>query len=168
MQEDNSIMKYESVLPSNFDGSFRFSNPSDEDFVGIWGGVQYLFPAGTTVPIVMHNQTPLEVQHIRKKFAKDLAEREWFKSKGYKTLSNQEGKVGNRTFSSFHQAAAYTVKDLEPYIRDCLTLLPESKLTSRTVETVSVEDKIHRKEDGSFTTEAIDSKTSLRAKALNS
>ncbi len=124
MQEDKSIMRYESVLPEDFDGVFRFSNPSDEDFVGIWGGKEYLFPAGTTVPLVIVEHSPIEIQHIRKKLAKDLAEREFYKSKGYNMLRDQEGKPGNRVFNSIHQAATYTIKDLEPYIQQCLLPLP--------------------------------------------
>lgn len=166
MQEDKSIMRYESVLPPDFDGVFRFSNPSDEDFVGKWNSKEYLFPAGTTTPMMMLEHSPLEIQHIRKKFAKDLAEREFYKSKLYKGLSDQEGKPGNRTFSGIHQAATYTIKELEPYIQSCLKPLPEAKLTAKPADKVNMEDKIHRKDDGSLTTEAVDANTSLRAKAL--
>jgi hypothetical protein len=155
MQKDNSIMRFESVLPSDFDGVFRFSNPSDEDFIGVWGSKEYLFPAGTTVPIVMSEHSPIEIQHIRKKFAKDLAEREWFKSKGYKSLQKQEGTMGNRNLSSIHQAAQYTITDLEPYILKCLEPLPTSELLSRPVGRPALEDVIHRKDDGSFNTEVI-------------
>lgn len=163
---DNNIMSYEPVLPVDFDGVFRFSNPSDEDFVGIWNSKQYHFPANSTVPIMMAEHSPVEIQHIRKKFAKDLAEREFYKSKAYRGLADQEGKPGNRTFSGIHQAATYTLKDLEPYIQMCLKPLPEQKLSVKPVETVPLEDKIHRKDDGSYTTEAIDKRTSLRKKAL--
>lgn len=161
-------MDYESVLPADFDGVFRFSNPSKEDFIGIWGSKEYLFPAGTTTPLVIAEHSPIEIQHIRKKFAKDLAEREFYKSKGYKGLKDQEGKPGDRRFNSIHQAATYTLKDLEPYIQMCLKPLPVSKLMTKPVERVTTEEKIHRKEDGSFNTEAIDKRTSLRKKALES
>lgn len=166
--EEKNIMSYESVLPADFDGVFRFSNPSDEDFVGIWGSRQYLFPAGTTTPIIILEHSPLEIQQIRKKFAKDLAEREWFKSKGYKVLSDQEGKPGNRTFSGIHQAATYTMKDLEPYIQSCLKPLPAGKLVSKLVESQPLEDKLHTKDDGSIMTEPVDRTTSLRKRALES
>jgi len=168
MQEDKSIMRYESVLPADFDGVFRFSNPSDEDFVGVWNSKEYLFPAGTTTPMVIMEHSPLEIQHIRKKFARDLAEREYYKSKGYRSLSAQEGKPGNRTFSGIHQAATYTINDLEPYIKQCLKPLPASQLRSKPVDRIPLEDKIHKRDDGSLSSEAIDSKTSLRKKALES
>lgn len=168
MQNDNSIMHYESVLPSDFDGVFRFSNPSGEDFVGRWAGKEYLFPAGAMTPIVIVDHSPLEVQHIRKKFARDLAEREFYKSKGYRTLQGQEGKPGNRNFNSIHQAAAYTLNDLEPYIQQCLKPLPEGKLVAKATVTVPLEETLNRDDKGNLVTEAIDGKTSLRQKALES
>ena len=168
MSKDKSVMDYEPVLPEDFDGVFRFSNPSDEDFIGLWSSKEYHFPAGTTTPIIIHEHSPLEIQHIRKKFAKDLAEREFYKSKGYKGMADQEGKSGNRAFSSIHQAATYTLKDLEPYIQSCLKPLPASKLVTKAVIKEPLEDKIHRKEDGSFSTEAVDKNKSLRQKALES
>lgn len=165
-EKEPSVMSYESVLPPDFDGTFRLSNPSDEDFEGVWNGRRYLFPAGTTAPIVMADHSPLEIQHIRKKFAKDLAEREWFKSKGYKTMSDQEGKPGNRVFNSIHQAATYTLKDLEPYIQKCLKPLEASALLSKPVEKRPLEESLHKNDEGQPVTQAIDGKTSLRKKAL--
>lgn len=166
MQEDKTIMQFESMLPVDFNGTFPFSNPSDEDFVGTWGGKEYLFPAKSTVALIIVEHTPIEVQHIRKKIAYDLAVREWFKSKGYKMLADQEGKPGNRTFSGIHQAATYTVKDLEPYIKKCLDPLPVSELLAKKADKVELESIIHTKDDGSLNTEAIDQRTSLRKKAL--
>lgn len=159
-------MEYESVLPPDFDGVFRFSNPSKEDFVGVWAGKEYLFPKESTVPLVIVEHSPLEIQHIRKKFAKDLAEREFYKSKSYKEKAAQEGKSGNRNFSGIHQAATYTIHDLEPYIQACLKPLPISKLVAKPAEMRKVEDQLHVKDDGSYNTEAISDKTSLRKKAL--
>ena len=168
MKEDKSVMRYESVLPTDFDGTFRFTNPSDEDFEGIWNSKSYLFPAESTSPMVIPEHSPLEVQHIRKKFAKDLAEREWFKSKGYKILSGQEGKPGNRTMNSIHQAAVYNISDLEPYIQLCLKPLKGGKVTVKPIEGSKIEDKLTRNDEGELNTEAISNKTSLRKKALES
>lgn len=161
-------MAYESVLPPDFDGVFRFTNPSTEDFIGVWGSKEYLFPAESTTPIMIAEHSPIEIQSIRKKFAKDLAEREYYKSKGYEVLRGQEGRPGNRTFNSIHQAAAYTLKDLEPYIQLCLKPMKEATLTAKAVVREKMEDIIHKKDDGSLNTEAIDSKTSLRKRALES
>jgi hypothetical protein len=166
-KKNRSIMDYESVLPPDFDGFFRFSNPSNEDFIGVWAGREYLFPKLSTVPIVIPEHSPIEVQHIRKKFAKDLAEREFYKSKSYKEKRDQEGKSGNRIFNSIHQAATYTLSDLEPYIQACLKPLAVSKLVSKPAEKVRVEDKLHLRDDGSFNTEVLaNDKISLKKKAL--
>lgn len=170
MQEDTSVMKHEKFLPEDFDGVFKFSNPSDEDFIGIWGQKEYLFPALSTVPMIMHDHSPIEIQHIRKKFAKDLAEREFYKSKKYNMLAGQEGESGNRRFNSIHQAATYTLKDLEPYIQACLQPLPVAKLTTKESKKIAkeTEEKIHQKDDGTPSSEAITANTSLRKKALES
>lgn len=167
MQKESNVMGFEPVLPPDFDGVFRFSNPFAEDFIGVWGKREYLFVAGTETPMIIPEHSPIEIQHIRKKFAKDLAEREWYKSKGYKVLADQEGKPGHRTMNSIHQAAAYTITDLEPYIQSCLKPLKAGQILSKSVPQVAMEDKLSRSEDGQLNTEAIDSKTSLKAKALN-
>jgi hypothetical protein len=156
------------ILPADFTGTFYFTNSSKEDFEGVWGGKKYLFPAESTVPMVIADQTPREIQSIRKKFAKDYAEREFYKSKGYKTLAGQEGKSGHRTMNSIHQAAVYVGKDLEPYIESCLKPLKLASLKSETVEKIPLEAKLSRNEKDELNSEAIDAKASLRAKALNS
>lgn len=173
MSNKNSVMDYESVLPPDFDGIFRFTNPSKEEFVGVWGGKEYLFPAESTVPIIMPDFSPVEVQHIRKKFAKDLAEREFYKSKGYQHQLTREG---HRTKNGMWQpsgygmahAGSYNLSDLEPYIQSCLKPLTASKLVSRKAkdERVNVQDRLHTDDQGNNVSEAISDKTSLRKKAL--
>lgn len=167
MNKEKGIMGFEPVLPSDFDGVFRFTNPSSEDFIGVWGKKEYLFPAESTTPMVIPEHSPLEIQHIRKKFAKDLAEREWFKSKGYKVLAGQEGKPGNRSLNSIHQAGQYTIDDLAPFIQQCLQPLKAAQITAKPMNIPRLEDKLTRNEEGNLNSEAIDQKTSLRAKALN-
>ncbi len=164
--KDDNIMKFEKVLPPDFDGTFRFTNPSKEDFIGKWNGQEYLFPAESTTPLIMIEHSPLEIQHIRKKFAKDLAEREFYKSKGYRVLSGQEGKPGNRTFNSIFQAAAYNLSDLEPFIKACLKPLRAAEILSRPAVKIPLEDKLKKNDDGTLQTEAVDNKTSLRKRAL--
>ncbi len=166
--EDKTIMSYESVLPPDFNGTFPCTNYSKEDFVGLWGGKEYLFPAESTVNLFVLEHSPLEVQHIRKKLGYDLAVREWFKSKGYKVLADQEGKPGNRTFTGIHQAAAYTTKDLEPYIKRFLEPMPVSQLVAKSAPKINTEAIIHRQDDGSLSTEPVAQGTSLRKKALES
>ena len=167
MKEDN-IMQYESTLPEEFDGTFKFSNPTDADFIGIWDKKEYRFPAGKTVPMVMTEYSPLEIQHIRKKFAKDLAEQMFYKTSEYKEKKDQEGTPGNRTMSGIHLAATYSLEDLTPFIQKCLEPLEAGKISSRPVEKQTVESKLHLDEDGKYVTEPVDGKTSLRQKALES
>ncbi len=164
--QEKNIMSYESVLPPDFNGTFPCTNYSKEDFVGVWGGKEYFFPAESTVNLLIMEHSPLEVQHIRKKLGMDLAVREWFKSKGYETARKLEGTFGNRSLSSIHQANTYTVKDLEPFIKRFLEPMAISPLLSKASEKDKVEDKLHRKDDGNLATEVVDNKTSLRKRAL--
>lgn len=166
-------MEYESVLPENFNGIFTFSNPSKEDFIGVWNRKEYIFRAGTTSDMVMTDHSPIEVQHIRKKFAKDLAEREFFKSKNYEHHRSRESTRSSNgmlqpTGQGMSHAGAYTLKDLEPYIQECLQPLPSSQLMARAVKNPDLEDSLSRNDKGELNTNVIDTKTSLRQKALNS
>lgn len=161
-------MSYESVLPQDFDGTFRFTNWSDEDFVGKWDSKQYLFPAKTTSPIIILNQTPLEIQSIRKKFAKELAEREYQKSQEFEVLRKQErNSDGSPRLNSLHQAGTWSLEALTPYIQRCLEPLPEVMAQVSQVPQIPLEDKLSRNNDGNLNTEVIDQKTSLRQRALN-
>ncbi len=167
--DDKSIMKYETVLPQDFDGVFRFTNWTKEDFVGIWGGREYHFPAESTSPMVIPDHSPLEIQHIRKKFAKDLAEREYFNDGNYDNLMKQErNNDGTPRLNGIHQAGTYTINELTPYIQRCLEPLKATtaKVTQQMKE--PIEDKLTRNDSGELNTTAIDQKTSLKAKALSS
>lgn len=166
MSNDKNVMGFEPILPPDFDGVFRFTNPSKDDFIGTWAKREYLFPALSTTPMIIPEHSPIEIQHIRKKFAKDLAEREFYKSKGYKTLSGQEGKPGNRTMNSIHQAAAYTLTDLEPFIQACLKPLKAGEILARPMKETHLEDKLRRNDDGSLQTEAVEPGIDLNARAL--
>lgn len=166
--DDKSIMKFEPVLPADFDGVFRFTNWTDEDFVGVWGGKQYHFPAQSTSPMFIPDHSPLEIQHIRKKFAKDLAEREFPKSVAFGNLMKQErNNDGTPRLNSIHQAATYTINELTPYIQKCLEPLTITQATVTVAPKDKIEDKLTRNDDGELNTTAIDQKTSLKAKALS-
>lgn len=148
------VMKYEKLLPEDFNGTFEFTNWSDEDFDGLWGGVAYTFSANTTSPMVMPF-SPIEIQNIRKKFAKDLAEREYFNSKEYKVLQKQEGTPGNRNFSSFQSAGQYSETDLVDSIKRALEPMEQAKASTRRVPKVSVEDTLSRDPGGKPLTAAM-------------
>ena len=109
----------EKVLDSDFDGVFRFSNNSDEDFVFLWNNVEYKFPAKTRSPMIIRNESPENVQEIRKKAAFKWAEKQWYKGDEYKRMS----KMG---------AGLPPTRDdkvLEPLIQMCLSPLPVAKAT---------------------------------------
>jgi len=167
--DDKSIMKYETVLPQDFDGVFRFTNWTTEEFVGIWGGKEYHFPAESTSPMVIPDHSPLEIQHIRKKFAKDLAEREYFKSGGFSNLMKQERNPdGTPRLNGIHQAGTYTINELTPYIQRCLEPLKITNANVTFTDKEPIEDKLTRNDAGELNTTAIDQKTSLKAKAMAS
>ena len=115
-------MDYEQVLPEDFDGTFRFTNDSDEDFVGRWDSKEYVFPARTTSPITIFNATPLEIQQIRKKFAKDWATEMFYSSDKFKYMNDKE---------RGQTPALYTESDLAPFIQMCLEPLPIAQATTR-------------------------------------
>lgn len=169
MNEDKGIMKHETLLPEDFDGVFRFTNWSDEEFVGVWGKKEYHFPALTTSPMIMTEQSPLEIQHIRKKFAKDLAEREFYKSSVYKGFQNTErNSDGSPKLNSIHQATAYSINELTPFIQKALQPLTVAKAKVTELVTPKIEDSLTRNEEGELNSEPVDKKTSLRKKALES
>lgn len=153
MPSKNDVMKYDTVLPEDFNGVFYFTNWSDEDFVGKWGSVDYTFPALTASPMVMPF-SPLEIQNIRKKFAKDLAEREFFKTKGYENLRRIEGKDGERTIT-WNQARTYSMNELTPFIQRALEPLPIARALSKENKTRDIEKELTRDQDGNVSTGAV-------------
>lgn len=165
--EKKNIMDRDSVLPENFDGTFRFTNWTDEEFVGKWGGKEYHFAALSTAPMIMPEFTPLEVQYIRKKFAKDLAEREYFNSKGYKNLRKQEvNSDGTARLNSMNQAGTYSLNELSPFIQKALEPLEISKILVTKSEKASLESTLSRNESGELNSTVIKASDSLRKKAL--
>jgi hypothetical protein len=120
-------IKEDNILPPDFDGVFKFTNPSDTDFVGMWNKVAYTFPAGKTVPLIISGATPEDVQHIRKKFAKELAVREFYRSENFRAM---EAKT---PVGSGLSAAPYTDTDIAPYVQRCLEPLPEARFTAAKV-----------------------------------
>lgn len=139
------------LLPEDFDGVFRFTNWSDTDFMAKWDKVEYTFKANKTTPMVM-NFTPAEIQHIRKKFAKELAEREFYKSDKFKELNKHTpGGI----------PALYTESDLTPFIQRCLEPLPLAQVKINVLPTEKLEEKNSRDEEGNPLTVPINSKKSL-------
>lgn len=161
----------DTILPEDFDGVFRFTNASEEDFIAKWDSKEYLFPARKTTPMVMAGSSPIEVQSIRKKFAKDWAVNEFLKgSKGVVLQSQEKNSDGTARFGSIHMAATYSESDLVPYIQMCLEPLPQGKVKVSVAKKEPLEDKLSRDDDGNIITEVLDrdKKTSLRKRVLES
>lgn len=107
-------------LPEDFDGVFRFTNFTEQEFTAKWNNIEYMFPPMKTTPMIIANATPEEVQHIRKKFAKELAVKVFYESDKFKFMNDKErGQV----------PALYTDSDIAPYVQRCLEPLPIAKAT---------------------------------------
>lgn len=159
------------VLPKGADMRFPFTNRAEEVFVGTWGKKEYRFAPMTTTPMIgmIHDATPLELQGIRKKFAKDWAEQQFFKSPEARKWETQEKNPdGTPRFNSIHMGHAYTEKDLERYIQMCLEPLPLGEAIVNDVVETPIEDILHHDDEGNLVTEAISKTTSLRKKAKES
>ena len=113
------------ILPVDFDGVFRFTNPTDREFKAKWNNVEYTFPAMKTSPMVISGASPEQTQYIRKKFARELAEREFFLSEEAKTMDAKN--VGT---NNFRTAITYTEENLKAYTQKCLEPLESARATA--------------------------------------
>ncbi len=147
-----------SVLPADFDGIFRFTNWTADDFTARWNGIDYTFPAEKTSPMIIPSATPEEVQHIRMKFAKQLGEREYFNSDKYKALN---GQTDPSKTNSFHQAGVYTEGDIAQYTQRCLEPMPAAP--AKATKSVEKPLQLRKDEEGNPVTQVItDTKKSLK------
>lgn len=112
------------ALPVDFDGVFRFTNFTDRDFKARWNSIEYTFPAQKSTPMIIPGATPEEVQTIRKKFARELAEREFYETPKFVHMN---APVPGGT------PALYTDGDLAPFIQKCLDPLPIAQATIKTL-----------------------------------
>lgn len=149
----SAIQQPEEVTPEEFDGVFRFTNATDEDFVGKWNGKEYIFPAQKTSPMIIPDETPAGVQSIRKKFARELAEREFYKTPKFGYMNSRE---------RGEKPALYTDSDLEPFIQACLKPLPIAQAKVRVIANPAEQEKVFsRDEDGQPRTQVLKPKDSL-------
>ena len=112
-------------MENEFEGVFKFTNASDEDFVVMWNSKEYTFPAQSTCPMIIPNEPLENVQAIRKKFAYKYAQREFAKSK--------EGKAIEKEGAKHLNPATYNEQILEKFVQQCLTPLPVSSAKVATV-----------------------------------
>lgn len=124
------------------EGTFYFTNPGlakftdkfgneSTDFSTLWNNKEYTFKGKTTVPLLIPNTTPEEVQNIRKQFAKNYATKWFFTTKRYKDLVKKGGYIP----ATYDEDAEY--KDV---IQSCLTPLPKSQLEVKEMPKVSESD----------------------------
>lgn len=109
---------------ADFVGVFYFTNWTNEDYVHLWNNEEYTFPKLSSVPMIMPKETAEAIQEIRKRFAYDLAVREFYSGKEYKRMS----KMGNGLPPTFDE------KILEPMIQKCLEPLPLSRARVKKIE----------------------------------
>lgn len=121
--------KNEFQFDTDFDGVFRFTNATKEDFIALWNNKEYFFPAGTMCPIIIPDETLENIQAIRKKFAFRLAVREFYKTKEYVRMS----KMGNGLPPTFDE------KILQQWIDQCLSPLPSARLSVRQAKKIDPE-----------------------------
>jgi len=121
----------EKVLDTDFDGVFRFSNNSDEDFKVLWNNKEYTFPAKSRSPMIILGESPENVQEIRKRFAFKWAEKEWYKSEQYMKMKE----MGN----GLPPTRDDTV--LQPLVDMCLSPLPTAKAEIKDVPKKEIRTK---------------------------
>lgn len=121
------------MTTEEFDGVFRFTNNSDEEFKVLWNNKEYTFAPKSRSPILISNESAENIQAIRKKWAYKWAEREWFKTEQYKKLNS----MGNGLPPVRQEA------DLEPLIQMCLEPLP--------ITMAKIEDKPRKEVKGKAT-----------------
>jgi hypothetical protein len=156
MDAIKEIMKVESTLPEDWNGTFYFTNWTEEEFVGRYNSKDYHFAPMTTAPMIMPDFSPIQIQQIRKKFAKDLAEKELGNTAMYKRFLKQEkNDDGSPRLSSMQKAATYSTDDLASLIQKGLTALPKSKAKITESNLPKVEDKLSKNEDGKINTRAV-------------
>lgn len=142
------------VLPPDFDGTFRFTNRDTEPFTDYWNGKAYTFPTESTSPMLIMDATPIEVQHIRKKFAKNWAIKMFFNSDKAKQLTAIERNPdGTPRLNSIMGGNSYSESDLATFIQMCLEPLPISKAVVTEAPKLDVLGQLKRDDDGDLITQ---------------
>jgi hypothetical protein len=115
------------------DGVFYFTNPGlfkmrgrdgqdTKDFIALWNNREYLFKANTTVPLVIANEPPENIQAIRKLFAKKYAQAWFHQTPKYKKMV----KDGKNLPATYNEDTEFT-----EVIQACLTPLPKGQAEIR-------------------------------------
>lgn len=125
----NTKYKFATELPKNYNGTLHFTNFSEEEFKAKWNNVEYTFPPKSTIPLVIPTASPIETFNIRTMFAKQLADREFRRSKRGLDLSKK-----NEGAHSISASISYTENELDSLISKCLEPLPLAQAKTETVQ----------------------------------
>lgn len=115
-----------------FSGTFYFTNPTDKERTYLWNNKEYIFPAHSTVPLIIMGEPLENIQEIRKRFAYRMAEERFYESEKYVEMSKQ----GNGLPPTFDP------KILEPMIEECLQ--PQKQAKANVKEGKKDDDKKYK------------------------
>lgn len=134
------------------DGVFFFTNPGifknkdgSNDWSVLWNNKEYTFKGKTTVPLLIANEPPENIQSIRKKFAKKYAQACFHQSKKYLDLVKKGGYIP----ATYDEDSEFT-----DVIQMCLTPLPRSSAEVK---------ELPRESDTNYTSKAIKGNQDLNA-----
>ncbi len=116
------MSKEENVLPVGFSGTFMFTNARETEFKAKWNSIEYTFPPMSTSPMIIPGEPIENVQSIRKKFAREWAIEEWYKTPKFDKMNN---------IAPGGTPSLYTDSDLAPFIQKCLEPLPIASSTAK-------------------------------------
>ncbi len=113
------------TINEEFDGVFRFTNPTKQERKYLWNNKEYIFPGESTVPLIIPTETLENIQEIRKRFAFRMAEERLYEGEitptGYDYNKMKEMGRG--------MPPTFDPKILEPWIEECLKPLKVNRAT---------------------------------------
>lgn len=112
-----------------FSGVFYFTNPTEQERKYLWNNKEYTFPAKSTVPLIISNESLENIQEIRKRFAYRMAEERFYEGAEYQRMS----KMGNGIPPTFDP------KILEPMIEECLKPLDVKRAKVQDAKTLDTD-----------------------------
>lgn len=108
-----------------FNGTFYFTNPTTKERKFLWNNREYMFPAESTVPLIIMGEPLENIQEIRKRFALSLAYDRFYEGEVLPTGEdyNKLKQMGNGLPPTFAEQI------LQPFVDECLKPLPIAKAT---------------------------------------
>ncbi len=111
---------------TEFSGVFMFTNPTKTERKYLWNNREYVFPAESSVPLIIPTETLENIQEIRKRFAFRMATERLYE--GEKVF----GRDGKTVVFDYKKAKemgnglppTFDDRILEPMIEECLKPLP--------------------------------------------